>query len=471
MEQEHLNTGEYAFDPAADDLKVAMEKVESNFNQLFEVAENLNDQVSPPVILKITKTLPCRPDKGGLYLIDRKQKGPWKAYIERYNLNFGRVNRKNRPVGDDDLSITGTENIEYWFMDQALFNDSSINILTGIITVEEGKELHFIVNSKRNTSISVFVTNIADEGDWYSEHQGIATSVFDWDKSSQYTTLPTGINTCRVLIASSDDNCSISSVIVRQEFDIPEEKITGDKRYVLTKWTGTEWIFPRVPDGAEIPIKGKTSYFKSGQIVTPAVDFPRLVKAKIGALHHPVTQQTTEYIYLIFDRPLEVAEFSTIFSRFRGMQIGTPTDGNKGFQKGKTWRRFTDKYFGTAVDNYEAFSSYLRGFRVIGNNDFQKRFYGVTPITDYRVVRIPLAEFKHAFFMVDTHDNNTYLKPLNASIARLLRKFKVVGLQPYYYELGFELVKKVNGKRVFGPFYKLRCTIQDVNMLGVSVRK
>lgn len=469
MNQEHINTGEYAFDPTADDLKVAMEKVESNFNQLFEVAENLNDQVSPPVILKVTHTLPCRPDKGGLYLIDRKEKSGYKAYVERYNLNFGRVNRKNRPVGDTiEFQNNYIEGVDYAFYENSLVNLALVNngmneiqFATSVINIEPNKPVDVIITSAVTSYFGLFITWADELGEWYEEMYE-TTLDFIWNKSYKRLTLPTDVSSFRVVfqLLANAGTSSLNSLIFRQDLDIPEEKIKGDKRYVLTKWTGTEWIFPSVPDGAEIPIKGKTSYFKSGQIVTPAVNFPRLVKAKIGILDNPVTQQITEYIYLIFDRPLEIAEFSMIFSRYRGMQISTPAAGSLGFQKGKTWRRYTQKYFSPDYNDSKTHFSIIRGFMVIGNNDFQERFFGVTSIVDYRVVRIPLAEFHGAFFKQGSYQGSTYLKPLHSGLDRFIKGHGFLTMQGHYhFDFGFELVKTVNGKRVFGPFNKLRMRI------------
>lgn len=467
MNQEHINTGEYAFDPQADNLKDAMHKVENNFTQLFEVAENLNDQVSPPVILKVTHTLPCRPDKGGLYLIDRKEKSGYKAYVERYNLNFGRVNRKNRPVGDTiEFQNNYIEGVDYAFYENSLVNLALVNngmneiqFATSVINIEPNKPVDVIITSAVASYFVLFITWADELGEWYEEMYE-TTLDFIWNKSYKRLTLPTDVSSFRVVfrLLANAGTSSLNSLIFRQDLDIPEEKIKGDKRYVLTKWTGTEWIFPSVPDGAEIPIKGKTSYFKSGQIVTPAVNFPRLVKAKIGILDNPVTQQITEYIYLIFDRPLEVAEFSMIFSRYRGMHIRTPAAGNLGFQKGKTWRRYVNKNYSLDYSNNTPLYSNIRGFRVIGNNDFQKRFFANTPITDYRVVRIPLAEFQQAFFRQSMSEGNSYLRPLHSGLDNYIRK-KLIHFYNWHFDFGFELVKTVNGKRVFGPFNKLRMRI------------
>ncbi len=461
MEQQHLNTGEYAFDPTADDLKEAMEKVENNFGQLFEVAQNLNDQVSPPVILKVTKELHCRPDKEGLYLIDRKQKGDSKAYIQMYNLHFGKVNLKgSRPYGDDDLTfLQGVENEDYHFTDCRLQADTYLSFWTGVITVDPSKPTSVRFTSHINSSISFFITDINDDGEWYEEFHNVQGIDSIWNRDAHTLTLPNGVSSFRIYVYMAAPN-SINSLIVRQELDIPEERIKADKRYVLAKWTGTEWVFPTVPNGAEIPIKGKPTYLKTGKLITPAVDFPKLVSTKVGLWKDPSSHYSTPELtlFFIFDRQLDYLDFGYIFSRYKNRKSLKNAESEEfiGPKRGSAYYRYISKYFEIFGVGFTGYGVY-RGHNLIGNNEFLTIGSPGAVIVIPNTIILSLSEFKSSFLKFNEDSKGRYT-PYNYEHTRKILK---MANGNYHIPFGFQLYKTVSGKKVYGELYKVRLNFEN----------
>lgn len=445
MKQQHIITGDFAFDPHADNLRDAMIKVESNFTELYQTAK-------APAILMLDNMLPKRPDKNGLYLIDRYK---WNhipdvldpvQFIQRYNLHFGKNNpgQFRRPIGDPDVMLSSDNEVHYLADKSVYCRGTPLWVVTGDIPIEPGVPVHVMIKCRVNNSADVsFVVN----GYIVHSKQG-AVSLLDFNEKLYFTWPNPNVSDLKLEIMlsaiSPETDVILYQIIVFQPFHI-----TGfNDRYLLMRYTGTEWLMQKTPDGVSIPIKGKDSLFSNKGLSTPAPVFPKLIQA--------YNYDPANCLSLKFDGKVIGEGFYFIFSRrnhrfIKRQDVYTTRDR-------VNWRRYTDiRFFRCKRDSLGDFIS----------TNYHKNSYGEyrghLRADDTPVISTGLRQKNRIEFLISSLLANFFSQPHNSSavfplVSWIVRRVKR-SKHPYYFVLGFELAKKVNGKFVYGPRHQIKISL------------
>lgn len=455
MNQQHINAGQFAFDASADTLRDAMLKTESNFIELYDAVEDLQQLTKPPLILRVSESLPCRPDKNGLYLLDRKKTmkvGGYSQYKELYRLHFGRNTKhaEGRIVGGATFISS------YQFYNASAHNNNdALTVLSDFVTLPVNTRIRLYVNiyTRRGSSVQYRILDDTDSElfettyQTHYQHKTYPGGYKDYVESAEIDTAiyPTVRFECTVY--DCEQSNALTSVVVRHKIDVPAE--FENDEYVLARWTGSEWKWVRTPFNIRIPLKDSQAFYYQKKIHTPKIDFPRLVSV------YKSMNGERDFIFE-FDRPLKY-EYNFVFSRYKTSSWSERYVGD--FKRnGTAWelKRYATKTFKQYV-GMDVFISYgaLRGH--VRCKDYMRVNPNSTELLHKLSTRleIPFETLKESFFRPNSND------VYSAAIQRIRNK-TTKPTKHCYWKLGFQLCKKVNGKYQYSEMQFIKIVLMPL---------
>lgn len=448
MNREHINVGDFAFDANADTLRDAMIKVNSNFTSLFDTAESLKGSVKQPLILKVTDTLPCRPDKNGLYLLDRKKsRFAYKQYREIYAIHFGRNNesQEGRLIGDDNA----TYSTNAVFGKKVIYTgDTELEINTSPLTIPSGSPLIFFnVYTLKNVYIQIKGYDNANndiidmDGVTNSQHGKLVYTSYKDYYNYQFgpETLNDGPFRFVFKLYDCDRYAGCTRISIRQWIDVPSH--FEKHRYVLACWTGEQWTFIKSTIGIKIPIKDTMHEYVDGTVALRHIDWPRLIS---------VRKNSVEKVVFEFDKPVPKT-YKFIFSRYKSNSFSRRGEGDVIVKRNWDLKKYSSKKFRRFPDTHILTGS-LRG-KVPIKNYVVDNDIGFDEIRS-RMIQIPVSEFKYNFF-----DNDGLI--LHSKIRKLIRKGPID--RPRYFPMGFQLCVNHAGETHYSPIQYFKIVFQVVN--------
>lgn len=447
MKQHPINTGEFAFDPSADNLKEAMEKTQDNFTQLFDEMLEVRGMAKPPVILKVTHTLPCRPDKGGLYLLKRIQtdKG-WMQYKERYRFHVGQTGKRSYFM-KIATSPTTYEPAIYSTHSRYVRGLPWFRLITEHFEIDPVHPFFFIVNTLKNTNVVIRGYNENDvdicDLDGHSKY-------LHWkDGKDRLGAMPDGSTMLRAVIEvqplDNDTKVEITQCQVRQYFELPDE--FGVCPLVLMKYTGSEWITVRVPQGVRIPVKGNYQEFVDGELRIVPPHFPKLLSVRKSAIDP--SDQYHGIMSFKFDSEI-TNDYAFIFSR--------PTYAKTNYPGGENYKTYPVAYKRFVSKSFKKYNELDQN-----HYSYEGYYRGYTRITQEMLVSCQNYLIKDNFYLSLNkvlHDFFDFEPGYNGYVPLVtrIRNYPDVNRKICYYIMGFELAKKIKGKWIHGESYKIRFT-------------